>query len=142
LREVDALVCDVYISQETKQWLMDCHRQSDVVLEVYSAFALRFQKTRLLGRLYGKDANSPIKHLTDLDDLWEVRVQHPTGRYRLFFRFVRLEGRDAATFAGEGVVKKQGLLPRRDYDVASRRVDEYVSALSSSYKLRAADLMK
>ena len=135
------LAWDLYISQETKQWLLQCHPQSDVMVDIYSRFVDRFQKTRALGPLYGKDPNSPIKHLRDLDDLWEARVHHSTGSYRLFFRFVRIEKREAGAFGGAGVVKK-GDLSRSTYEVVSRRVNEYLAALAADPKLRQADLMK
>jgi hypothetical protein len=139
---VDALSYQVYVSAETRQWLIKCHSQEDVVADVCSAFANRFQKTRLLGPAHGKDTNSPIKHLQDLDDLWEARVRHATGWYRLFFRFATIDGEKAAAFGGQGVVKKEGLLPRRAYEVASRRVNDYVDELGASGSLRAADRMK
>ena len=141
-REVGPLSWEVYVSKETRNWLIQCHPDPNALAEVASGFAIRLQKIRLLGPIYAKDTNNPIKHLTDIQDLYEARVRHSTGWYRLFFRFVTIDGKAAAAFGGIGVVKKEADLPRRTLDVASGRVDEYVAGLRASSQMRATDRMK
>jgi hypothetical protein len=133
---------DIYVSARMRRWLTsDCHPQDEVIAEIFSGFAFRLQKLRQVGRAYGKEKGDPIKKLASPDGLWEVRVAHPTGWYRLFFRFERLDGREVVV-VGDAELKKERLLPSRRLEVADVRVRRYYAELGASRELRLRDLMR
>lgn len=125
----------LYLSEDAGTWLGSCHPQDDVVADVASKFIYRLQKVAELGRLYGKEAGDPIKKLEGFDELWEVRVRHSTGWYRLFFAFAEISGEHSAAF-DYGLVKKERNAPRHEYEKADRRVHDYVRRLRADGDLR------
>jgi hypothetical protein len=132
---------DVYVSREVREWMTSCHPDDDVVATVASAFAFRLQKLAALARLYGKEANDPVKKLQGFRELWEARVRHPTGAYRLFFTFASVGGPEVIA-VGDHAVKKGRSLSRRQLQAAERRVDRYVAALAADPRLRDRDRMR
>lgn len=115
-----------------------CHPQDDVVVTVANALIIRIRKIQALGELYGADHGRPIRKLEGFENLWESRVQHPTGWYRQFFRFVSINGQAAAVFV-DGVTKKGRNLPRHVLEAADRRLDAYLSELRADPAVQQRD---
>jgi len=63
-------------------WLATCHSDPDAVMEIN----VRFSRIFDLLEQYGVAIGAPrVSKLQGFANLWEMRVRHPTGAYRLFF---------------------------------------------------------
>lgn len=131
----------VYVAKSVRDWLGSCHPQDDVVADVASQFALRLQKLRELGRLYGKETGDPVKKLAAFRGLWEIRVRHPTGAYRVWFMFTRIDS-DEAVVVGDCAVKHRADFPHSRYETAERRVLDYAAALEPDVAFRERERMR
>lgn len=112
-----------------------------VPAELVSDLVVRIQKVRVLGELYGKDKDEPIKKLDGFDDLWESRVRHANERYRHFFKFASIAGRPSVVF-DDGVAKKVRRLPRRVLERADRRLDAYIDELQTNPNAQERDRVR
>jgi hypothetical protein len=87
-------------------------------------------------RAVDEETGDPIKKLDGFDELWEARVRHSTGWYRLFFTFAEIDGDQAAAF-DYGLVKQERNAPRHEYKKADRRVrDSSTSATGRKPRCR------
>lgn len=129
-------VRDAYVSPAGRAWMLN-----GVPAEPLSDLVVRIQKVRVLGELYGKDKDEPIKKLEGFDDLWESRVRHGNERYRQFFKFASIGGRRAVVF-DDGTSKKTRRLPPRVLERADRRLDGYIDELQTHPHARERDLVK
>jgi len=87
-----------------------------------------FQKLEIAGPRVGEP---DIKKLTATDDLWEARVKDPTGAYRMFFRFGRIDRRRIVAVA-YGRKKSEQSFPRPVIDLAQRKVNAFLAELGAN----------
>jgi Phage derived protein Gp49-like (DUF891) len=136
-----AYLIQAYVSPAGRTWMVACHPQAEVRLEVLNDLIQRIQMVQALGPIYGSHKDQPIKKLSAFDDLWESRVRHPTGLYRQFFRFTSVAGQRSVAFV-DGAVKKGRRLPRQALEAADRRLDAYVAELKADAIVQARDRVK
>lgn len=98
-------------------WLVSCHTTPDAVEQVN----VRFERILDLLARSGPAIGMPhVRKIHNYDNLWEMRVRHRTGAYRLFFG---VRGRRIA--AAYGASKTSDDFP----DSVYRRAEAAVQAL-------------
>lgn len=110
------------LSGEVEEWLLECHRQSDIRREVVSHFARIFDLLQDGGPAIG---DPYVRKVHGQRLSWEIRVGHRTGAYRLFF------GVEANIIAvAWGLRKNSGKFPPRTYDLAEQKIEQFVRNLT------------
>jgi hypothetical protein len=78
---------EVELTHEARAWLeFECHADPSVRETVRARFGHIFDLLELHGLAVGRPK---VAHLHGRENLWEARVQHTTGAYRLFFGIAR-----------------------------------------------------
>ena len=119
---------EVHLSTEARDRLINCTTDQVALARVMSSFSLIFQKLEIAGPRVGEP---DIKKLIATQGMWEARVKDPTGAYRMFFRFGRIEDRRIAAVA-HGRKKREQSLPRSVIDLAQRKVDSFLAELGAN----------
>ena len=108
------------LTPEAAKYLATCHNEHRVRDRVQTHFG----RTVALLEQHGTYLGFPyVRHVRG--QLWEIRIDDPTGAYRLFFGIA--PGRILAVACGR--TKKADRFPPAVYDWAERTVRTYVAAL-------------
>lgn len=108
------------LSDEAQDWLQECHREPAVRQQVIQHFARIFDLLEKHGTWIGMPYVRKVR-----GELWEARVNHPTGAYRVFFGLVP----GGAIAVACGSAKKSDRFPPSLYDWAEQKVAAYVARI-------------
>lgn len=111
----------VIVHEGVREWLVaECHPQIEVRERVQQHFIRIFDQLEIAGELLGR---ASAKKLQGATNLWEARVNDPTGAYRIFFGYgARRAGQRTVIAAAYSFRKTENALPLRVRDTASKRV--------------------
>ena len=111
---------EVHLSTDATNWLEKCHPQSDVQRQIQR----HFERTFDLLEEYGPKIGPPyVRKIRGF--LWEIRVNHNTGAYRLFCGIAS----DGTIAVACGNVKKSDHFPPSIYEWAENKVKKYLTLL-------------
>lgn len=107
-------------AQAAVEYLGDCHPQSDVHEEIVVRFQQIFRRLQAFGPGIGMPHVRKIR-----SRLWEARVDHRTGAYRMFFGC----GSNRTLAFACGKTKKSRRFPPDVYDWAENQVAQHLGRL-------------
>jgi len=111
----------IQLSAEVAIWLVTCHNDLTAVEQV----SVRFERIFGLLERSGTAVGLPwVRPIHGYDGLWEMRVRHPTGAYRLFFG---IKGNVIAV--AQGAWKNDEKFRSSVYDRAKEAVDSFLATI-------------
>lgn len=115
----------VKLHDRVLDWLSEeCHAQQEVRERVMNDFVRIFDMLEIAGPLVGRQLAKPIR---GAKNLWEARVNDPTGAYRIFFGYgAKRSGYPTLIAAAHPYRKTENQLPPRVRATAAKRVARYL----------------
>jgi hypothetical protein len=116
----------VKVHERVIDWLVDeSHPQQEVRTRVMTDFFRIFDMLEVAGPLISPRL---AKRIRGVENLWEARVNDPTGAYRAFFGYGRANDR-AVIAVAHPYRKTENQLPPRVRVTASKRVRAYLEEI-------------
>lgn len=117
----------VKVHERVLDWLADeSHPQQEVRERVMMDFVRIFDMLEVSGPLIGKKL---AKRIQGADNLWEARVNDPTGAYRVFFGYGNVVAGRRTIAAAHPYRKTETKMPARVRDTARKRVQAYLEEI-------------
>lgn len=114
------------VHERVIDWLADeSHPQQEVRTRVMSDFVRIFDMLEVSGQWISRRL---AKRIQGVENLWEARVNDPTGAYRAFYGYGRASDRTVIAVAYP-FRKTENQLPLRVRDTASKRVRAYLEEI-------------
>jgi hypothetical protein len=111
----------IQLSGAVVMWLVTCHDDETVVVQISVRFERIFDLLRRSGTAIGMPS---VRQIHGYEGLWEMRVRHRTGAYRLFFG---IKGNVIAVASGERKTAER--FPPSVYKRAKAAVDEFLGTI-------------